>query len=77
MLRLCAKDVKGEGVRKRAGKVSEGEFFLSGVGGVVFVREGGGCWYCIGGHASMYSSRYRYEMRWYSIVPLAFSVVAE
>lgn len=53
VLRLCAKNAKGEGVRKRAGKVSEGKFFLSGVGGVVFVREGGGCWYRIGGHENM------------------------
>lgn len=41
MLWRCVKNAKGERARKRAGKVSEGEFFLSGVGGVVFVREGG------------------------------------
>lgn len=38
---MCGECEGGERERKRAGKVSEGEFFLSGVGGVVFVREGG------------------------------------
>jgi len=43
---VCEECEGRERARKRAGRVSEGEFFLSGLGGVVFVREGGdaGTW---------------------------------
>lgn len=70
---MCEECEGRERARKRAGRVSEGEFFLSGLGGVVFVREGGDAGTVL---VSTRVRRYRYGMGWGWYSTVAFGVVA-